>query len=426
MISYTIFKGEGMTALKFQGEGSEYFKIWIVNVMLTIITLGLYYPWAKVRMKRYFYANTTLEGRSFEYHATGEQLFKGYLIAMVLFIVYAVISQVSPVGGLVVLGVLFLAIPWVVWRSMKFNMLMTSFSNVRFSFHGGLKAAYINFFLYPALFFLSIYITPILLAVMQYTGKLEAMAAILPLVGLVSMGAALYMFGFMKQRNTGYLMGNIRYGQGVFSTDYKVSEFIVILVKTSIIGMVVILLVGLVFGGGAVALVGVENLVMLQEAMEQNTTDANITAMNVADSNLTVGMEKQETVEKISKTVMPLLTILYGGFILSGIIIAAFWIAQQREYVYRQTVLDNNVTFQSTLKAIPLAWVMVSNLVLVLLTAGLAYPWTKVRLASLMAENTYVDIPDGLDVYTTQKQEEESSLGEQIGDAFDIDIDIGF
>ena len=43
-----------MKALSFNGSGMEYFKIWIVNVLLTIITLGLYHPWAKVRNHRYF------------------------------------------------------------------------------------------------------------------------------------------------------------------------------------------------------------------------------------------------------------------------------------------------------------------------------------------------------------------------------------
>ena len=59
-----------MKPLHFGGSGFEYFKIWIVNILLIIITLGVYYPWAKVRNQRYFYANTTLEGRNFEYHAT--------------------------------------------------------------------------------------------------------------------------------------------------------------------------------------------------------------------------------------------------------------------------------------------------------------------------------------------------------------------
>ena len=64
-----------MRVLSFGGSGFEYFKIWIVNILLTILTLGLYYPWAKVRKNRYFYGNTSLDERNFEYHATGKQLF---------------------------------------------------------------------------------------------------------------------------------------------------------------------------------------------------------------------------------------------------------------------------------------------------------------------------------------------------------------
>ena len=84
-----------MNALQFEGSGFEYFKIWIVNILLTIVTLGLYYPWAKVRNRRYFCANSTLDGRNFEYHATGKQLFLGYLIAMGLLIAYIVLQNIS-------------------------------------------------------------------------------------------------------------------------------------------------------------------------------------------------------------------------------------------------------------------------------------------------------------------------------------------
>ena len=40
--------------VEFHGSGSEYFKIWIVNVFLTIITVYVFSAWAKVRTKRYF------------------------------------------------------------------------------------------------------------------------------------------------------------------------------------------------------------------------------------------------------------------------------------------------------------------------------------------------------------------------------------
>src|SRR5690348_9519846 len=50
-------------SIRFSGGGGEYFRIWIVNLLLTIVTLSLYYPWAKVRKLRYFYGNTVVDGQ---------------------------------------------------------------------------------------------------------------------------------------------------------------------------------------------------------------------------------------------------------------------------------------------------------------------------------------------------------------------------
>ena len=35
--------------VEFTGSGGEYFRVWIVNVLLTIVTLSLYTPWARRR-----------------------------------------------------------------------------------------------------------------------------------------------------------------------------------------------------------------------------------------------------------------------------------------------------------------------------------------------------------------------------------------
>jgi len=48
--------------LSFTGDAREYFNIWIVNIALTILTLGIFSAWAKVRKKRYFYGNTYADG----------------------------------------------------------------------------------------------------------------------------------------------------------------------------------------------------------------------------------------------------------------------------------------------------------------------------------------------------------------------------
>ena len=54
--------------IRFVGSGSEYFRIWIVNLLLTIVTFGLYYPWAKVRKLRYFLGNTHVDGHAMDFH----------------------------------------------------------------------------------------------------------------------------------------------------------------------------------------------------------------------------------------------------------------------------------------------------------------------------------------------------------------------
>lgn len=55
---------------EFRGNASEFFGIWIVNLLLSVLTLGIYSAWAKVRTKRYFYGNTFVDDSAFEYRAT--------------------------------------------------------------------------------------------------------------------------------------------------------------------------------------------------------------------------------------------------------------------------------------------------------------------------------------------------------------------
>jgi uncharacterized membrane protein YjgN (DUF898 family) len=51
---------------EFGGDAREYFRIWIVNLALSVVTLGIFSAWAKVRSERYFYGNTRLDGDPFE------------------------------------------------------------------------------------------------------------------------------------------------------------------------------------------------------------------------------------------------------------------------------------------------------------------------------------------------------------------------
>ncbi len=61
-------------AFQFHGDAREYFRIWIVNTLLTLLTLGLFSAWAKVRKRRYLRGNTELLGHRFDYTADPKRI----------------------------------------------------------------------------------------------------------------------------------------------------------------------------------------------------------------------------------------------------------------------------------------------------------------------------------------------------------------
>jgi uncharacterized membrane protein YjgN (DUF898 family) len=141
----------------FTGSGSEYFRIWIVNLLLTIVTLGIYSAWAKVRRNRYFYDSTQLDGSSFEYHGNPIAILKGRVIAFVAFAAYNLSFKYSPPLGLAVLGVLLLLMPWLVWKSLQFKYYNSGYRGIRFGFRGSLGKMYLYFLVLPFLTIFSLF-----------------------------------------------------------------------------------------------------------------------------------------------------------------------------------------------------------------------------------------------------------------------------
>lgn len=143
---------------EFRGSAGEWFGIWIVNLLLSIVTVGIYSAWAKVRTRKYFYQNTYVAGRNFDYHATGLQILIGRIIMIVGFVVFSVVSAI-PLFGLIAVLALLVAVPWLLVRSLRFNAQMSSWSNVRFRFSGGYGGAFLAYILYPILTALTLYLT---------------------------------------------------------------------------------------------------------------------------------------------------------------------------------------------------------------------------------------------------------------------------
>ncbi len=142
----------------FTGSGSEYFRIWIVNLLLSIVTLGIYSAWAKVRKTRYFYDSTRLAGASFEYHGNPMAILKGRLIALVLIGGYQIVFKFSVVLGFIALLLVIFLLPWLVWKSMQFRLYNSSYRGIRFGFRGSLGKTYFAFLLLPLLTMMTAYL----------------------------------------------------------------------------------------------------------------------------------------------------------------------------------------------------------------------------------------------------------------------------
>jgi uncharacterized membrane protein YjgN (DUF898 family) len=119
---------------QFTGTGGEYFRIWIVNLLLTVLTLGIYSAWAKVRRMRYFYGNTRLAGSAFEYHGQPLQILKGRLIAVGALVFFAFLTTIWPLTNLLFVIVILLGTPWIIVKARLFHMRMSSYRNIRFNF----------------------------------------------------------------------------------------------------------------------------------------------------------------------------------------------------------------------------------------------------------------------------------------------------
>ncbi|MBC7801751.1 MAG: DUF898 family protein [Gemmatimonadaceae bacterium] len=83
-------------ALQYDGRIGELYGIFLTNLLLTIVTLGIYNFWATTRNRRYMWSRMAFQGQRFEYTGTGLELFLGFLLAGLV-----LIGIVLGLGGLI-------------------------------------------------------------------------------------------------------------------------------------------------------------------------------------------------------------------------------------------------------------------------------------------------------------------------------------
>jgi uncharacterized membrane protein YjgN (DUF898 family) len=129
----------------FTGSGTEYFRIWIVNLLLTVATLGVYSAWAKVRRLQYFDRNTMLAGATFDFAGTPGAILKGRALAVLLLAGYHYAFGLSQALGLGITLALLLALPWLMRGALRYRLGNTSYRGLPFGFRGSVAGAYLAY-----------------------------------------------------------------------------------------------------------------------------------------------------------------------------------------------------------------------------------------------------------------------------------------
>jgi len=342
----------------FTGTAREYFGIWIVNVLLTIVTLGIYSAWAKVRRQRYFHGNTRLAGASFEYHARPVQILIGRIIVLVILIAYNLAINFLPiVGGIIGVAFLF-AIPWFVMRGLRFRARVTSYRNVRFDFTGGYGGAFLAYLL----------------------------------GGLLAWGSLGILAPIASQWMWNYTLGNLRYGDRPISCDPRLEKL-----YGQFVMPLVVFLVGVVIlvGGGIAA-------VML-------SAGSGIFDGNFSSDNAMFG-------------ILAAIYLAFLPFFLLYVLVGLLFTAGTRNVALNETVIDGRHLMSSRLGRWRFAWIAISNFFATILTLGLLRPWAAVRMAKYLASVTALHSAGSLDDYLDTVKETPGVVGAEYMDVEGLDF----
>lgn len=231
--------------VEFSGKGSEYFGIWIVNILLSIITLGIYSAWAKVRTNQYFYGHTRIDGHSLRYLATPMQILRGRILAAALFILYTLLTSFLPTISLAFTLIVMLVAPFLIVRSLHFNLRMTSYRNVRFGFDGTYGAAFLHF-------------------------------VVLPICAIFTLGIAA---PWVLKKIDQFINGNVRYGDRAFSVETRAGTYyiaVLVALAVGVVGLIIWLafnfsLMNTIFATGEEQLTPPSSLILMQVLLMLST-----------------------------------------------------------------------------------------------------------------------------------------------------------
>lgn len=356
---------EAPQALAFCGSGSEYFRIWIVNLLLTVATLGIYSAWAKTRRLQYFYRNTRLAGASFDFRGNPKAILRGRIVAVLLALAYHYAFGFSLTAGLVTVALLLAGLPFMMRAALRFRLSNTTYRGLPFGFDGGIKDAYLVYFVPVAIFIL-----PGALVALRpdkpYSGALFLLYLCWPL-----------LHGAMKVYQHKHLMaGDCRADFPLTSTDLAKPYL-----RAFLLGLGVLAVVGIVMG-------------------------------------LTAWLGRGST---SWATIVPMLLAVVGAYLFL-LLIGPYIMVRMNNLAWSATAFPG-VRIVSSMQVGPYLRLQVANVLLTLLTLGLYRPFAVVRTWRYRVAHVHVDAPDGFgQAVMLARRRPVTAAGDGVADFLGVDL----
>jgi uncharacterized membrane protein YjgN (DUF898 family) len=371
---------EAVEPFAFTGTASEYFRIWIVNTFLTIATIGLWSPWAKIRKRRFFLRNTWVADANFEYHARPWPIFWGRLIAGAAFVAYWFAGEMNPrYAPWVALAVAIVA-PWVVLSSMRFNLSNTSYRNLRFAFEGSIRDTMKA--LWPIWLFaaLAVAFPP---NFEENISMREATLMAMPYFFFAALYP--YLHGMLRL----LVLDHSRYGAAPIRCTTRVKTFYTIYTRGALVG-----------GGLYVAAVVL--------------TFAAVTPLYGVMSSI---------IDKLPAWFPIVVSILFAlPIACAGTIWYAFTQSRLINATFNLTTISTNVRIFSKIKTMQLVKLYLVNTLAAIFSLGLAIPWAAVRTAKLRVETTALAVTGDIDDIIADAVPRASAAADAGAEFFSLDV----
>lgn len=369
-------------AVVFTGSGSEYFRIWIVNLLLIMVTLGLYYPWAKVRKLKYFYNNTEVAGHALDFHGDPKRMLRGFLLMAVLLAAYSAAGRKSQLAGGVAGLIMMLIWPALIRSSLQFRLANTSWRGLRFHFAGSMGGIYLVFAL-PMLAFVGLTAVGTGLISQIGGGMASGLVAVVMILGLYA------LMPYVYYRLKAYQHAN--YALAGWQTEWRATfgDVLRVFMKTGGVAFLVMLL------GGVAAV-----------------------ALLIGGGMATFGAAGGPS----AKAIVALLPLLILLVIALTIVPMPYFQSRMQNLAWSQTG-NRDLRFKSHLGFGALLRQTALNWVLMILTLGLYWPFAAVAMTRLKLQAISVHLRKDPDLLVAQaRQAYREGAGDAAADLAGIDV----